>query len=189
MSIIVALRKGNQAIIAADTAQSDDSMIMKARYLVNNEKIIQAANSYLGLAGWSASQDIFESLVREHSESMDFSSRATIFESFRKIHEIMKESYFIDTQEDKEQPVESSQVGALIVNSHGIFEIESYRSVSEYTRFWALGSGKRLAMGAMYALYERSDDLVEIAQAAVQAACEFDDGCELPITHHVVSLA
>ncbi|MFK8032089.1 MAG: MFS transporter [Gammaproteobacteria bacterium] len=189
MSIIVALRKGNQAVIAADTAQSDETMVMRAKYLVNNEKILRAGDSFVGLAGWSASQDIFESLAREQPELLKFESRASIFDSFRAMHEVMKEKYFIDTQEDKEQPVESSQVGALIVNPHGIFEIESYRSVSEYTRFWALGSGKRLAMGAMHALYDTTDDVGAIARAGVEAACEFDDGCSLPLTCHVVTLA
>lgn len=188
MSIIVALRKGNQAVIAADTAQSDETMVMRAKYLVNNEKILKAGDSFVGLAGWSASQDIFESLVREQPELINFESRASIFDSFRAMHEVMKEKYFIDTQEDKEQPVESSQVGALIVNTNGIFEIESYRSVSEYTRFWALGSGKRLAMGAMHALYDTIDDVAAVALAGVEAACEFDDGCSMPATHHVVTL-
>ncbi|MEM7083118.1 MAG: MFS transporter [Pseudomonadota bacterium] len=188
MSIIVALRKGHQAVIAADTAQSDETMVMRASYLVNHEKIIAVGDSFVGLAGWSASQDIFESLVREQPELMRFDSRAAIFDSFRGLHEVMKEKYFIDTNEDKEQPVESSQVGALIVNPHGIFEIESYRSVSEYTRYWALGSGKRLAMGAMHALYDTTDDVAAIARAGVAAACEFDDGCALPMTCHVVDL-
>lgn len=188
MSIIVALRKGNQAVIAADTAQSDETMVMRAKYLVNHEKILRTGDSFVGLAGWSASQDIFESLIREQPELLNFESRAAIFDSFRAMHEVMKEKYFIDTQEDKEQPVESSQVGAIIVNPHGVFEIESYRSVSEYKRFWALGSGKRLAMGAMHALYDTTDDVEAIARAGVEAACEFDDGCSLPLTCHVVTL-
>ncbi len=188
MSIIVALRKGRQAVIAADTAQSDESMVMTASYLVNHEKILGVGDSFVGLAGWSASQDIFESLIREKPDLIRLESRAAIFETFRALHEVMKEKYFIDTQEDKEQPVESSQLGALIVNPQGVFEIESYRSVSEYTRFWALGSGKRLAMGAMHALYDTTDDVVAIARAGVEAACEFDDGCSLPMTHRVVEL-
>jgi len=105
VSIIVALRKGNQAIIAADTAQSDESMVMTADYLVNHKKLLNVGTSWLGLAGWSASQDIFESIIRDHAEHLKFDSRGQIFDSFRKLHEIMKESYFIDTQEDKEQPV------------------------------------------------------------------------------------
>ena len=189
MSIIVAVRKGAHAVIAADTAQSDESLIMRGEYLVNHNKLVRAGHSWIGLAGWSATQDIFEGLVRHHEEAMNFDSREKIFESFIKLHELMKQKYFIDTQEDKEQPVESSQIGALIVNPKGIFEIESYRSVSEYTKFWALGSGKKLALGALHALYEREDDVVKIACAAVNAACDFDDGCELPLTYQSIELA
>ena len=98
---------------------------MRAKYLVNHEKILRAGDSFVGLAGWSASQDIFESLVREQPELLNFESRGAIFDSFRAMHEVMKEKYFIDTQEDKEQPVESSQVGALIVNSHGVYEMKA----------------------------------------------------------------
>ncbi|NNF17206.1 MAG: MFS transporter [Gammaproteobacteria bacterium] len=188
MSIIVAVRKGDQAVLAADTAQSDDTLIMKSKYLLNHNKLVQAGDSWIGLAGWSASQDIFESLVRNHEELMKFGTRQEIFDSFIKIHKLMKDEYFIDTQEDKEQPVESSQMSAIIVNPNGLFEIESYRSVSEYSQFWALGSGKRLALGALHALYDQSDDVVAIAKAAVTAACEFDDGCALPLTWQAITL-
>lgn len=188
MSIIVTVRKGNQAVIAADTAQTAGSVVISAKYLTNNEKIVRAGNTFVGLAGWSASQEIFESLVRQKPDMLNFDTREEIFESFRALHKVMKRKYFIDTQEDKEQPVESSQLDALLVNASGIFEVESYRSVAEFTRYWALGSGKRLAMGAMHAVYDTTDDVVAIAKAGVEAACEFDDGCALPMTHHVVTL-
>lgn len=188
MSVIVAVRKGSQAVLAADTAQSDETLIMTSDYLVNHNKLVHAGDSWIGLAGWSASQDIFESLVRNHGELLELGSRQQIFDSFIRIHKVMKDEYFIDTQEDKEQPVESSQMSAMIVNARGLFEIESYRSVSEYTRFWALGSGRKLALGALHAMYEQTDDVVAIAKAAVQAACAFDDGCALPLTWQEISL-
>ncbi len=79
--------------------------------------------------------------------------------------------------------------GALIVNANGIFEIESYRSVAEYTRYWVLGSGNKLALGALHALYDKEDNLLTLAEAAIKAACEFDDGCALPMTHELVELS
>ena len=74
----------------------------------------------------------------------------------------------METQEDKEQPVESSQLDALIVGPAGIFEFESYRSVSEYARYWAIGSGKTLALGAMHAVYDLLGDPLDIARAGVE---------------------
>ncbi len=188
MSIIVVVRRAGQVVIGADTAESDDDLVIGADYVVNPSKLLQAGETWIGLAGWSASQTILESILRRGDVELSFRDRAAIFESARKLHEVMKSDYFIDTQEDKEQPVESSQISALIANRYGIFELESYRSVAEYRRYWAIGSGKKLAIGAMHAMYERSDDPVAMAEAGLRAACEFDDGCALPFETRTVRL-
>ncbi len=188
MSVIVVVRKGGEVAIAADTAQTDGSVMLRAKYVRNSEKIVRFGDTYVGLAGWSAAQDIFESVVRNHADKLDFSSRAAIFETARNLHGLMKSDYHIDTQEEKDQPVESSQLSMLIANRHGIFEVDSYRTVSEYERFWALGSGRRFALGAMYQCYEQFDTASEIAGAGVAAACEFDDGCAPPVTTHRIAL-
>lgn len=189
MSVIVVVRKNGQAVIAADTQASDNSVIVRADYVKNHEKIIAHGGNFLGFAGWSASQEIMESVVRHHAESLDFSDRAAIFETSRKLHGLLKSDYFLETQEDKDQPVESSQVSMLVAGPKGIFELESYRAVTEYTRFWAIGSGRSLAIGAMHAIYNQLDDPLQIARAGVAAACEFDEGCALPMTHHSIALA
>ena len=123
MSIIVAVRKHGDIVIASDSAQTEDGMIVSAEYYANNNKIVPCGESYIGLVGWSCTQDIVESLVREHLNKMKLGGRAEIFETFRFIHAQLKEDYFIETSEDKDQPVESSQLGALIVGPGGIFEI------------------------------------------------------------------
>ncbi|MFK8014522.1 MAG: MFS transporter [Gammaproteobacteria bacterium] len=189
MSIIVAVRKGDTAVIGADTAESEDDLVISADYIVNHSKLLRAGDSVLGMAGWSATQHIIESVVRSKAVELNFSSGADIFETSRKLHEVMKSDYFMDPQEEKEQPVESSQISALIVNPSGIFELESYRSVAQYTKFWAIGSGKRLAIGAMHAAYDVLDDASAIAEAGMRAACQFDDGCSLPLEMVSVPLA
>lgn len=188
MSIIVVVRKNGRAVIAADSAQSDDDLVLRSEYVRNFTKLLKSGDTWLGLAGWSAAQDIVESALARDDLELDFSSRRAIFESSRKLHELMKNEYFIDTQEEKEQPVESSQVSALLANRNGIFELESYRSVAEYERYWALGSGKKLALGAMHALYKTEADAETIALAGLRAACAFDDGCALPAETRVIEL-
>ena len=189
MSIVVAVRKNNQIVIASDSAQTEDDMIVSAEYYVNNKKIIACGDSYIGLVGWSCTQDIIESLIREHSKKIKLTNRAEIFDTFRFVHAQLKEDYFIDTDEDKDQPVESSQINALIVGPNGIFEIESYRTVTEYTKFWAVGSGKKLALGALQACYESMQTAEEIARAAVSAACALDDACAQPMHVHSLAIA
>lgn len=188
MSIIVAVRKGSTAVIGADTAETEDDLVIHADYIVNHSKLLRAGDSVLGLAGWSATQHIIESVVRSGDVKLKFDSSIEIFETARKLHEVMKSDYFVDPQEEKEQPVESSQISALIVNPSGIFELESYRSVAQYTRFWAIGSGKRLAIGAMHAAYSLFDDPRAIAEAGLRAACQFDDGCCEPLELKSVAL-
>jgi len=186
MSIIVAVRKHGELVIASDSAQTEDGMLVSAEYYANNNKIVACGESYIGLVGWSCTQDIIESLVREQASKMKLANRAEIFDTFRFIHTQLKENYFIETDEDKDQPVESSQIGALIIGPGGIFEIESYRTVTEYTKFWALGSGKKLALGALQASYETMDNAEDIARLAIKSACALDDACAEPV--HLCSI-
>lgn len=189
MSAIVVVRKNGRAVMAADTQSSDDSVVIPSRYMKNHEKIVRFGDTFLGFAGWSASQDVMESVIRNHSDKLDFSNRHAVFETARRVHSVLKSDYFLDTQEDKDQPVESSQISMLVAGPNGIFELESYRAVVEYTRFWAIGSGRSLALGAMHAVYDSFEDPVAIASAGVAAACEFDDGCDMPISTRAVELA
>ena len=188
MSILVAVKKHGEIVIASDSAQTEDGMIVNAEYYANNNKILSCGESYVGLVGWSCTQDIMESIIREHASKMTLSNRADIFDSFRFIHSQLKDEYFIETSEDKDQPVESSQIAALIVGPSGIFEIESYRTVTEYNKFWALGSGKKLGLGALEAVYDRLDSAEEIALTAIKAACALDDACEEPIHMHQITI-
>lgn len=189
MSVLVVVKKNGRAVIGADTAESSDDLMLSAEYVVNSSKLLNYGNGWLGLAGWSATQAIIESVLRRPDHDLDFGDRSAIFESARKLHGMMKNEYFVDPQEDKDQPVESSQVSALICNANGIYELESYRSVAEYQRFWAIGSGRNLAIGAMHAMWPLSRDPVAIAEAGLRAACEFDDGCALPIEIRSIDLA
>ena len=188
MTVIVAVRKDGRAVIAADSAQSDGSMVVPAHFYRDYTKLQRCGECWLGSSGWSATVDALESIIRCHGQDLDFTSRRATFESARRIHRLLKDEYFVETQEEKEQPVESSQLDALILGPAGIFEFESYRSVSEYARYWAIGSGKTLALGAMHAVYARLSDPVEIARAGVEAACELDEGCRLPMEYRCVDL-
>jgi hypothetical protein len=40
----------------------------------------------------------------------------------------------------------------------------------------------------MFTLFERTDDVEEIARAGVAAGAEFDDGSELPVALHTIQL-
>jgi ATP-dependent protease HslVU (ClpYQ) peptidase subunit len=111
-----------------------------------------------------------------------------IFEAIRRMHAVLKEEYFLNPEGQEDDPFECSQMEALIANPSGIFGIYALRSVMEYSKFYAFGSGAHLALGALYASYDRLESAEEIARLAVEAAAEFDDGTGLPVTTHVVKL-
>ena len=125
---------------------------------------------------------MFESLLATHGD-LDFSNKAAIFETFRKLHPILKEQHFLNPKEEEDDPYESTQVTALIANEHGIFGVYSMREVFEYTRFWAVGSGREFALGAMHAQYRRAArPPTAIARAGIEAGALFDKNSALPMT-------
>jgi len=83
---------------------------------------------------------------------------------------------------------QSSQIDALIANQYGIFGMFEFREVHEFERFWAIGSGKAYALGAMFAVYDSVSEPEEIAKTGILASCEFDNACDLPIAIYSLSL-
>jgi ATP-dependent protease HslVU (ClpYQ) peptidase subunit len=77
----------------------------------------------------------------------------------------------------------------LIVNPQGIFGVAAHRTVQEFSRFYAYGSGSDYALGALFSAYDDPRrDAEQLARHAIEAAVEFDDGTGAPITSHSVRL-
>ena len=186
MTTIVAVRKNGEITIAADSLTTFGDTRLSAQYDRTPEKILQYRGSYIGLCGSAAHQLVFESLLAKHGD-LDFSTKAAIFETFRKLHPILKEQHFLNPKEEEDDPYESTQVTALVANEHGIFGVYSMREVFEYTRFWAVGSGREFAIGAMHALYPKLRTAAAIAKAGVDAGATFDRNSGLPMTLYTVA--
>ena len=105
------------------------------------------------------------------------------------MHAILKERYFLQSGEDKDDDIESSQMDVLIANPRGIFGVAEHRSVQEFSRFYAYGSGSELAMGALFALYPSQLSAEQIARRAIEAAAEFDDRTGLPVHVRTINLS
>jgi ATP-dependent HslUV protease subunit HslV len=70
----------------------------------------------------------------------------------------------------------------LMANQSGIYGIYSYREVFEFKEFWAIGSGRSFALGAMHAAYDiKSRSARDVAEAGIAAACEFDRNSAPPV--------
>ncbi|MFO1317780.1 MAG: MFS transporter [Burkholderiales bacterium] len=182
MTTLVVVRKGDEIAIAADSLTTFGDTRLAAHHDRTYDKIVRyREGTYLGLCGSAAHQLVFESLLKRHDD-LDFSDRLAIFETFRKLHPILKEQHYLNPKEEEDDPYESTQVTALIANERGIFGVYSMREVFEYTQFWAAGSGREFALGAMHALYPRLKTAEAVARAGMAAGTEFDKNSAMPLT-------
>jgi ATP-dependent protease HslVU (ClpYQ) peptidase subunit len=77
----------------------------------------------------------------------------------------------------------------VMANPHGIFGVYPMREVYEFSRFWAIGSGRKFAMGALFAAYDSDLSALELAELGVKAGCEFDVSSSLPMTSYTLTLS
>jgi ATP-dependent protease HslVU (ClpYQ) peptidase subunit len=187
MTTLVAVRKNSAAGIAADSLTTFGDTRLSAEFDSTYDKIVHYKGTYIGLCGSAAHQLVFESLLAKHDD-LDFSTRRGIFETFRKLHPILKEQHFLNPKEEEDDPYESTQVTALIASPNGIFGVYSMREVFEYTRFWAIGSGREFALGAMHSQYDVLKTAQAVAESGIAAGATFDKNSALPLTMFTVTL-
>ena len=183
MTTVTVVRKDGLAAIAADTLIKWGSAKESAAYISNHEKILQIGDSFVGVTGTATFTAILRDYFEHTSEDVRLDTPASIFRTWNRLHGILKERYFLMPEEDKEDALESSRMDCLIANPHGIFGVAAHRTVQEFSRFYAYGSGSDYALGAMYSAYgdpQRSAE--QIARHGIEAAAEFDDGTGLPVT-------
>ncbi|HEX3061637.1 MAG TPA: MFS transporter [Usitatibacter sp.] len=185
MTTIVVVRKGESAVIAADSLTTFGTTRLAPAYDRYPEKITAYGDSFLGVAGSAAHQLVLENLLAR-TANLDFHGKAAIYDSFRKLHPLLKDEAFLNPKEEEDDPYESSQMTVMIANPSGIFAVYSMREVFEFDRFWAIGSGRDFALGAMYTIYGKAKGAAAVAQAGVLAGAEFDTGTSIPITLHEV---
>ena len=179
MTTCVVVKKDNEIAIAADSLVTFGDTRLASGY-ETNEKIFRIGESYVTLAGSAAHFPVMRKLMTGLGEECRLGNREEVFETFSKIHEVLKDKFFLKTQEEEDDPYESSQITALVANPHGIFGVYSYREIFSFERFWAIGSGKSFSLGAMYVAYQGKASAREVAQIGVEAGAEFDKSSSGP---------
>lgn len=187
MTTITVVKKNGQVAISAESLTTFGDTRLGAEYKAEHDKILHIGESWIGVCGSSAHHLVLAHLLAK-IEDLRLGSRSEVFETFRKLHPMLKEQAFLNPKEDEDDPYESSQITALIANPTGIYGVYSYREVFAYDRFWAVGSGRNFALGAMYAAYDRTKTAAEIAETGVAAGVEFDTASSGPIVTHAVKL-
>ena len=186
MTTIVVVRKGGTAVIAADSLTTFGTTRLAPAYDRSPHKVLQYRDSFIGVAGSAAHQLVLENIL-ERNAGLDFAGRPAIYETFRKLHPVLKDEAFLNPKEEEDDPYESSQITALIANPSGIFGVYSYREVFSFERFWAIGSGRSFALGAMFTADGAQKSAKAIAVTGVRAGIEFDKSSGGPIRVHTMT--
>ncbi|KPK33752.1 MAG: hypothetical protein AMJ66_05040 [Betaproteobacteria bacterium SG8_40] len=189
MTTIAVVRKGGVAAIAADTLTKWGSGKESAKYIANSEKIIKIGENYIAVTGNATFKLILKEYFVEQGNEIALSNPMEIFRTWSRLHAALKEKYFLMPEEDKEDALESSRMDVLIANAHGIFGVSGHRTVQEFSRFYAYGSGSDYALGSLWADYDRKGlPAGKIAKRSIEAASEFDDGTGLPAESYTLRL-
>jgi ATP-dependent HslUV protease subunit HslV len=190
MTTIAVVKKDGYAAIAADTLTKWGSGKESAAYIANNDKIVQVGSTYLAASGSATFKMIMRDYFARPRVAPRFDDPMAIFQTWQRFHVALKEKYFLIAGTDKDDSIESTRFDVLVANPYGIFGIGAHRTVQEYAKFYAIGSGTDIALGALYVSYDDpGKDALALVRLAVQAAAEFDDATGLPVTAHQVKLA
>jgi len=189
VTTIAVVRKNGYAAIAADTLTKWGSGKESAAYIANNTKIVKVGDGYIAASGTATFKLILRDYFAQRGVPARFDSTINIFKTWQAFHAALKERYYLVSVGDKDDTIESSKFDVLIANPHGIFGVGAHRTVQEYRKFYAIGTGTDLALGALYTAYDSPRLSAEqLARLAIEAAAEFDDATGLPVVSHSVRL-
>ena len=188
MTTVVVVRKGAQVAIGADSLVTFGDTRLSHGYEAN-DKLFKVGDTWFGLAGTVAHFPVLRRALQTLTEGeLKLHSRDEVFDTFLKLHAKLKDNFFLNTKEEDADPYESSQFSVLLVNASGLYGVYSYREVFAFDRFWAIGSGRNFALGAMHATFERSRTAREVAVAGLNAGCEFDKSSAGPLRLQTLKL-
>lgn len=190
MSTITVVRRNDEVAMAADSLSSAKYYRREgANYIVNHSKILQVGASFLGICGPASAHLALQQYFTDCAEAPVLTSVEAIYRTWLKLHKVLKDDYFLRSYEDSDDSFESSRMDVLIANPSGIFGVAAHRSVQEYSKFFAFGSGDDYALGALFTAYgDESKTAEEIACIGVAAAIEFSSNSAPPIFSQTVSL-
>ena len=89
-------------------------------------------------------------LEAARTPNLDFHGKSAIYESFRRLHPVLKDEAFLNPKAEEDAPYESSQMTVMVANPCGIYTEYSMREVFELHRFCPIAPGRAFALGAMY---------------------------------------
>lgn len=179
MSVICAVRKGDEIAMAADslTLFGDDDVATPEN--ASSRKMMQLGSSVIGGAGWGLYDDIFRDYL-DQQQTPDLGSEVLIFRFFLDLWKALHETYtFVNDQAaSKDTPFGDLDSTFLIANANGLFKVSSDLCVTRFSQYCAIGSGSHYAYGAMHTLYDRpTETAISIARAGAETGIALNAHC------------
>ena len=133
MTTVVVVKKAGNICIAAETLVTFGDTRLNHRF-EDNTKIFKfdtaTGPTYIGMAGTVAHFPALRKAINALPKAERlFGSKDEVFDTFLKLHPMLKDTYFLQTKEEDNDPYESSQFSVLVANSSGIYGLYSYREV------------------------------------------------------------
>ncbi|MFT4538427.1 MAG: ATP-dependent HslUV protease subunit HslV [Planctomycetota bacterium] len=188
MTTPVVVRNGTGARIAVDSLSHYRSTKKYSDGIAKHNKTLSVGSALLAPTGPASPQLILRSIKRDPERRADFHGLVGIFEILCEFQRVLQEDYSLNLKADEEVSYDSILMKLLIAAPGGTFGVYPSRSVHEYKRSYAFGSGADLTMDAMHASYERCDAVEDIARAGVEASACFDASTSFPMSIHSLDL-
>lgn len=182
MTTIAAVKKGKYVCIASDALTLFGSRKeIDGKHVYGEGKIVRLGSNYIGIAGHPSWDLIINHYFLKLRIIPVWKTADQVFEFFCVMQQVLKSRYFLDCKQFNGSPFEDAAYELLIINPHGIFEVEYSGLVRQYTTFSAIGTGESYALGAIKAIYSKIEDPMEIVKIGIEAAAQFDRKTELPV--------
>lgn len=174
MSTIVAVEKKGKTVLASDTLTSCGSMACINS--VGLPKVMRVGTSWLGSTGFSVYKNVLDHYLAGRRVPA-FKDERTVLDFFVRFWRALHDDYhFVNDQARTDDPSPFADLDAefLLVNRHGIFQVQDILGVTRYERYCAIGSGASHAEGALEVLMRQEGSAAETAAEAVRVAMKFD---------------
>lgn len=188
MTTVVVTKKGGYACIAADTLATYGDMRESAEMIANSDKLVRIGDAWVAPTGPASAQLVLRHFIASYEELPVLEDIDGIFDFLTHFQRALRDDYFVQGKEDSHDDFESMRMELLIASPGGLFGAYPQRSVQEFTKFYAFGSGAEYAVGAMSAAYDSASSAEELARIGVETAAKFDIGSGLPCTLRTIRL-
>lgn len=188
LTTVVITRRDGLACIAADTQAAYGDTRENSDLIVNSDKLVRAGEAWLSPTGPASAQLVLRHYMRRLDRAPRLDGIDAIFDFLTEFQKALRDDYLVHGKEDTLDDFESMRMELAVVSPGGIFGCYPQRSVQEYKRFYAFGSGSSFAIGAMHVAEPYVSSAEELARIGIEAAAAYDVHTGMPLTLRTVPL-